>query len=255
MKILKTKESLQIISDTIDKGKGCFFTRFGDNDVMMMSGTDTNGNPLAEKKYGGNKTKWSPSLQKELRESFSINDDIFLKGLSGAYETEEGMYDGVFKSFGYSEALLSKARCFTEQKEFLNPVMFQYLVTFHPNVIKEFVNKHIKGKNILFISGTPVEWGEYILGEIKYYVKSPSKTAYDKIDEWYRGVEEIISERNVDVVIPNCGQCSRVIQKRLYKGGYRGISIDMGSVFDCWGNFPITRTWIRKEGHKVRSNF
>jgi len=256
MKILTTKQSPQLIKDTIDKHNCCFFTRFGDNDVMQISGTDANGNSLAERgEMGGNRTKFSPEQQKELTESFMIKDEMFLKGLSGDYENEEYMYQGVFASFNYKEALENKVRKITDQQTFLNPVPFQYLCTFHPNEIKGFVERYIKGKRVLFISGTPVEWGENILGDISYYVKTPDKGAYDSIDEWYPSVEEILSEHNVDVVIPNCGQASRVIQKRMWKSGFRGISLDMGSVFDCWNNTRITRTWIRLEGHRVREAF
>ena len=74
------------------------------------------------------------------------------------------------------------------------------------------------------------------------------------MDKWYKDVEYMMNEQDIDVIIPNCGQCSRVLQGRIYQSGWRGLSLDMGSLFDVWA-LPIPRTWIRLEGHRVRWAF
>ena len=68
--IKSTEETLFDICRKMDNGERVVYTRFGDNDIMMMSGTDLKGNPLGDKAYGGNRTVYNSHLSTMLRETF-----------------------------------------------------------------------------------------------------------------------------------------------------------------------------------------
>ena len=250
--ILNTTDSLRQITNTLDSGFNVYFTRFGDNDVMQMSGTDLRNRTLAGKSLGGNRTKFSKALQQELLESFTINDDLYLIGLSGEYEKEPGMDKGLFEPFGYNKQLDIKVKMITKRTSFLNPVLFHYLYCFEYKKFQDFVTKYIKGYDILYIGSIEKEIAELELGSIKYYVRTPSKNCYEKIDKWYPKALEYA--RKAQIIIPSCGQATRVIQKRFWNEDINATSIDMGSIFDAMAGLR-TRTWIKLVGDGIKKRY
>lgn len=250
MKILNTTQSLNRLIDRLNNSDRVFFTRYGDNDIMMMSGTDLYGKPLGKKAYGGNRTIWSPQLQKEIMDSFVIKDKNYLKGVSASWAKEPGMEHGCFAGFPYRKNLEQKVTQITDEQEFLIPILFHYLICFKPSIFDAFVDKYIRSKDVMFIGSSPLEHVEKIIGKVKYYVKTPQITAYHSIDKWWPNVEKDIDK--VNMVIPTCGQCSRVVQNRLW--GRDVSSIDMGSLFDALSPKP-TRTWIKKRGDLIRQRY
>jgi hypothetical protein len=56
------------------------------------------------------------------------------------------------------------------------------------------------------------------------------------------------------LVILACGPCANVICYRLYKLGYEGIALDVGSIADCLAGVH-SRAWIREEGDKCRGRY
>lgn len=252
MKIYNTTESLKKIIDQMELHDRVFFTRYGDNDIMMMSGTDPYGQPLGKKRYGGNRTLWTPALQEELLYSFKINDPRYLKGVSGAWAKEAGMRKGVFESFGYKHRLEQMISMFTGEETFLIPILFHYLITFRIDLFEFFINKFIKGKKILFIGSVEPKYLKPIIGDVAYHVKTPQTGAYESIDKWWGGVEDVIDD--VDVVLPNCGQASRVIQGRLWKMKKNVHSIDLGSIFDPLA-MRNSRTCWKLEGWRLRRHY
>lgn len=257
IKTYNSQQSLQIITEAMERGPRAFFTRYGDNDLMMLSGTNMNGVPLtekADKTYGGNKTRFSQALMKDIRESFLIEDPDYLLAASCTWDIEPGMEPGVFAPFKYNRKLAIKLSELTDQREFLLPVVFHYLCLFNIPVFKKWVNKYIRPKRVLYIGSVPQRYVEMMLGPIQGHVRTPKRTAYELRDSWMpRAMDEATSGK-YDVVIPSIGQCTRVIQGKLWKQGAEIHSLDMGSMFDALCDRG-TRTWIREKGWVVRKNY
>ncbi len=255
MKILNTADSLELIRQTIIDQDRCIFTRFGDLDILFASGEHyAPGRPLPTTPMGGNRSVWNKDIQKELHECVAIDDPCFLLGMSGDYEDEPGMVDGVFKSFPTRDTLVRKIKEMTDRTEFLIPVLFQYICLFQPDTFKEFVNDYIRGKKILFIGGVPSPDANVFVGKLDWYVNTPSTDAYSQIDTWWPMVERILDLGEIDIVLPACGQAGRVISKRIYERGDKVVSIDMGSLWDAISR-PTTRTWLREKHHIIAENF
>lgn len=245
IRVLNTSDSLNSLAGRLKESDRVFFSRYGDNDVMMMTGQRLNGQPLDDRPCGGNGTVYSPELQKELAEGFLIKDPNFLKGLCLSYELEPGMKDGVFAPFRYNDRLQMMVESLTDEKLFLSNVLFLYLIMFKREVFEDFLDTYIRPYPKLYIGGVDKRHVQKVIGPCEY-VQTPMKNAYSAIDQWFPQVEEKV--QGVKVVIPSCGQSSRVVNKRLYEMGLNIWSIDFGSLFDAVAGLG-TRTWIREEGH------
>jgi len=254
IKIYNTTQSLKMITDALDKHDKVFYTRYGDNDIMMLTGTDFYNKPLENRKYGGNKTQWSEALQKELYTAFAIKDPCYLKGVSYNWELEPGMREGLFASFNYKGALRDKLRTITKEDKFLIPVLFHYLIVFKPDIFQNFINKYIKPYKKLFIGCIDKDIVERVVGKIDYYVQTPEITAYNDINNWWPKVEEALQDKKLKVVLPNCGQSSRVIQGRLWSKDLKIRSLDLGSIFDPIAGKP-TRTCWKMAGNLVKMRY
>jgi len=251
IKILNTTDSLKVVKDNFDNHDRVFFTRFGDCDIIMLSGTDLKGDVLTQAKaWGGNRTIWSKDIQRELKESFTIDHPQYMQGLSCSWETEEGMKNGLFANFKYKERLEQKALQYNKKDVYLSPVLFHYLMCFKNKVFNDFVDQYISGKKILYIGSTPVNHAEKIVGPIAHSVVTPPTNAYYNINEWWTEVEKILKNEDIDVVIPSAGQSSRVISKRIFKMGTKVHSLDLGSIFDIFKK--PTRTWLKMKGEELQ---
>ena len=257
IKILNTTNSLKSITDILDRGENVYFSRYGDNDIMMMSGTRLDNSPLgSEQAFGGNKTIFSIELQRELIEAFQINNPNYLIGVSCTWEKEIGMDKGCFEPFPYKNQLEQKINLFTNKEEFLIPILFHYLICFKPQIFDLFVEKYIKTRNVLFVGSSDKEHVEKLIGHINHYVETPKTTAYNQIENiWSEILIVLKNNPGINMIIPTSGQCSRVLTKRLWN--YKGLNIsviDMGSLFDGLSTTP-TRTWIKLKGHLLRERY
>lgn len=249
-KVLDTATSLEALSQRLVSSDRVFYTRFGDNDIIMAH--DKNVGVL-----GNNQTRWSPELQQEMLESIAINDPDYLKAFSLDYPLEPGMMQGLFAPFEAQDyigkqELEEKLNAIAEPDELYNPVLFHYLAVFRTQAFRGFLDLYIRPRRKMFIGNCSKEQMEKMFGPIDFYVKTPAKNAYDSIDEWWPQVEKDIDK--VDVVLPCAGQATRVVQKRLWHLGARVHSIDIGSVVDALDN-QTTRTWIRLKGWVVKQAF
>ena len=185
-----------------------------------------------------------------MQESFKIMDEDYLKGASTRWDKEPGMVDGFHAPFKHSPILINALRGMSNERHFLLPVLFQYIIITRPKIFDNFVENYIKPYEKLFIGCVDPKKAEKIIGKIEHYVNVPSKNAYGSINSWYPQVQKIIDTKNIKVVIPNAGQATRVIQKRLWATGKDLWSFDMGSIFDAWEtNLP--RTWLRMKAHEI----
>lgn len=242
MKIHDTTESLRALTKALDTSPGVFYTRFGDGDIYMMTGRQ------------GNNHRWSPQLQRELRESLNIRDEFYMKGLSLEYPAEPGMVEGLFAPHRTTPDLQRRINHVlnTGETEFYSPVLFHYLAVFKPDILRDFLDRYVRPFTKLFIGNCKKENMEKLFGKISHYVQVPRQNAYGSIREWWPKVEDCLD--NVEVILPAAGYASRVIQKKLWNLGLPVHSIDFGSIVDAVDG-QFTRTWTKLKGPQVKEYF
>ena len=160
--------------------------------------TDQYRRPL-NRPMGGNKTIFSFPLQLEMTESYKIQDPNYLKGASTRWDKEPMMTDGFHAPFKHSPVMISALQKLTNDKKFLLPVLFQYLIIARPKIFDNFVETYIKPHEKLFIGCVDPKNVEKIIGKVNHYVNVPSKNAYGSINSWYPQVKKIIEERSISL--------------------------------------------------------
>jgi len=230
MKVSKTLETIRKLSLMMVDDERLFFSRFGDGDIFIMSGK---GESLHDK---------NENLARELIDSIQIKDPRYLKGVAVNYEREKHMKPGMFAPHKNSDDLEKMLVSFTDENCFESAVAFHYAYCFYRDLFDEFIDKHIRGKRIMYIGSTTKKNMEDLFGAIKYFVKTPERNSYNQIDSIWSQVLDNVSD--CDIVIPSSGMTSRVINKRLWNLGVNLKSIDFGSIVDD-ADGKTTRTWIR----------
>lgn len=243
METKTTVETYYTLISKLEKSSKVYYTRFGDADFFIMNGRNTQDH------------KYSPELSRELIESFNIKDPDYLLGAAINHKNEPGMYRGVFQVFDYNDSMVNELFknpkiVISQDDVFENAIMPHYLSVFRQELIIKFLDDYIRPKSKMYIGCVPEINAKKVVGEIDYHVTTPSKDAYSTIDSWWPKVLENID--NVDVCIPACGQAGRVVQKRLWNLDKKNHSIDIGSIVDV-ADGKNTRTWIKKEGNKVKN--
>ena len=238
-------ESIEYLSYMLDTNKKVFYSRFGDGCLCAL---------VLQR---GARHAASPELAAEMKESFLIEDELFIKAASVGYPFEKGMAPGMFieGSVGggsYSDGLKGKALKVTSERSFYNPIVFHYLSVFDPATLKFFINNYIKPKKKMFIGSNSKKSMETLYGKIDFYIQTPEKEAYYSIDEWWPKVVKDVDK--CEVVLPSAGAASRIMSKRLWEHGSEIHCIDIGSLNDAISG-KASRTWIKMVGvNKIIGN-
>jgi len=253
--IYSTEKTLQIIQKKIDLDGSVYFTRYGDGDIIHMSGTDLNGKKIDKNRAdGGNGTKYTPQLEKDLQTTFKIEAPNYLKAVSLFWKSEPGMSKGLFEAFPYKDKLERKIRAFTARTDWLNPVVFHYLITFRPDLFDPFCDKYIKPLNKLYIGCVNPKSLEPIFGKSHSWIETIETNAVQQTDWIWEQTQKAIEKHKPDLIIPSCGQASRAITGRLWKAKYEGSVIDFGSLVDVFGG-RASRTWIKLKGDEILKRY
>lgn len=252
--IHSTGKTLEIIKSAIEEYGNVYFTRYGDGDIIQMSGTDLNGQPIHGISFGNNKTIHTPQLEKDLITAFKITAPNYLKGVSLNWENEPGMAKGLFESFNEKKTLYNKISKFTTEKDFLNPIVFHYLITFLPEVFDKFCEDYIKPIKKLYVGCVPAKNLECIFGNVDYHILTVPENAVAQTKWIWEETKRVVEKYKPDLVIPSCGQTSRVITGKLWNNGYNGSVIDFGSLVDVFEDRP-SRTWIRMKGAEIKARY
>lgn len=249
MKILTTSESLYCLEAALVYSPKVSYVRFGDVDVLLTEGIDP-GRPL-----GKNGTVQTPKLTEELRESLHIEDPYYMRGVSGVYETEPGMVDGLFAPFSNKDSLEKILYEQTASRVFFSPVLFHYLGVFRPEVLQHFIMAHIKYESKMFVGCCSKANMEKFFGKIDVYVETPITNSYGSIDEWWPQIDQ--NYEGVKVVLSCTGQASRVVAKRLWELDAIVHCFDFGSIVAAIDNDPhhTKRTCWKMKGDEVRRFF
>jgi len=241
MKTKTTQETYDHLCESLNTNSKVYYSRFGDGDFNIMNG-------LREKMH-----QWSPELQQELIEAFSINDDLYIKGCMVNYPLEPGMTRGLFAPATNNQQIenwLIENQKVAPDSIFDSHIMFHYISVFKPELMIDFLDTYIRPKEKMFIGSVPKESIERLVGPIKYYVQVPPRDCYYSINDWWPQVVENI--HNVELCLPAAGMAGRVINKRLWNLNVDVHSIDLGSVIDAACNIS-TRTWIDRVGNKIKN--
>lgn len=239
LSVKSTIETYQTLVELLRKEKKLYFLRYGDGEFVSMMGHD-------HRNYN-----FSPEMQQELIECFSIEDPQFLIASVINIQNEKGMSRGLFARFGMNNSLeeyVLENQLQNQTGVYESPVMFHYLSVFKPKLIYQFFEEFVRPEKKMFIGSTPQQTAEKLYGPIDIYVPVPAKHAYDSIDNWWSEIEKQVDA--VSLVIVSAGAASKVIGKRLWYLDKEIHLLDVGSLVDAV-EMNVTRTWIRLKGHKI----
>lgn len=232
-------DSLETIEQKLSSGSRLFYCRFGDGEIFILNDGYTRDH------------SHNPALTEAMKSVWSIDDPDFLKGVAVWYPTEPEMTKQVFAPFRIYRKLEDILLKFgaKEGAVYENFVVFHYLSLFDPKRMVAFLNNYVRPKKKLFIGSSDPEAVKYVFGEIDYYVQTPAEDAYSSFDEWFPKVKQYLDK--VELVLPATGASTKIVMDRLWKMGYQGVCLDMGSVADVT-QLRGTRTWITLLGHRSR---
>jgi len=221
--------------ELLDTHKKVYYCRFGDGDINIMSG---NGRCIEHAA--------SPELQKELVESFTIEDSNYLRGVM----VKEPIFDG--------HQLRTRNN---SPDEMIAINLLTYIAVEQQELMVDFLDRFIRPKKKLFIGSVEKNAMERLVGKIDYYVKIPVAEvneqtifpgAYYFIDEWWPKVLDVIDD--VELVLPSAGMAGRVITKRLWNLDKDIHSIELGSMVDAVVGKMSRSIWAKNNNdEKIRN--
>jgi len=238
MKIIKTTASLAILKEKINTENKVFYIRFGDNDIFQMTGIGRKGRSIQGKSIGSNRTLYSSRLANDIKASFIIKDDNFMKAVTLDWDLEEGMTGRLFGR-KKPQVLYKYVRKLTDEEIFYHPVVFHYLFIFHRSLFEDFLDNYINTRKVLFVGRMT-----YPGRMFKNYKQIKTKDENCYYDDRDRVLKQI-QHSQFDIIILACGQLGRAIAHELWNMDRNFHCIDLGSIVDYYDG-RVTRGWIRK---------
>ena len=231
-KLISRKDSIDIIINKLKKREVFTFVRYGDADYMMMY------NGSVGKTIGGNnRFLVTQRFQKELIDSYNIEDRNYLIGTSFGDMSERS----TFKNIREERLPLLQQRTEMLSVGCLMDSFIEDIERF-----KLFTQEMCK-TSTMFVGCYNHSNLEVAYGAIKVYIQTPKQNSYAEIDRIYQEVLNGLSK--VDKIVLSAGQSSRIIVKRLYETCKEITIIDVGSVSDMLVmNTPIINT-ISQRSH------
>jgi hypothetical protein len=231
-------ETLAVLKKEIIDKERVFYVRFGDGDLLLMNG----GN---DKFHAYNK-----KLQEQLVQSFKITDECYIKGLAVNYPIEKGMKPGLFAPFEYNEKLAKVVKRFTKERNFYNPVVFQYLYVFDKFSFNKFFQQFIH-RAVIFVGCIDAKLIEKLI-DLNVYtsIETKAKDSFDDFDTIEKQLIEAIKKYpKPPLVICATGLTTRALAKSVYQSNVNCYFIDIGSVVDAAAGLE-TRKWIKLNNEK-----
>ena len=236
------QETLNELRDKLRAESKVCYVRFGDGDFNIMS----NSGRCIEHDY-------SPELQTELLESFTINEPGYIRGAM----VNEATFNGQIledRKLEENNAILEFIDKTIDDKEFklYSHVLLTFAAVRSQEIFIKFLDEFIRPKKKMFIGSVDKESIEKLVGPVDYYVKIPVaevdeqgvfRGAYYSIDEWWPKVLEHIED--VDLVLPTAGMAGRVACKRIWNLDVDVHCIELGSIVDAVID-KESRGWIAR---------
>ena len=231
MKTVDMQQTLDYLYEKLNVDSKVYYSRFGDGDFEIMKG---NRDMMHQ---------YSPELAEELKQSFGINDENYIRGTMFNESTYNGTQLVQQRPENFDHIFQVIKDNFSNHEEFTlySHVLFTYIVMHDQDVFLDFIQKFIRPKRKLFIGSIKKSSIERLVGSVDYYVMIPPKDAYYSIDKWWPKVLECVDD--VDLVLPAGGMAGRVIQKRLWNLNKEVHSIELGSMVDVLDDLK-TRSWM-----------
>lgn len=231
MKTIDMRDTLNYLYEKLDSESKVYYSRFGDGDFEIMKGK-------REMMH-----RYSPELAEELRESFGILDDNYIRGTMFNEPTYNGRElvhqspDNFKDLFGFIQNNYENFNDFI----LYSHVLLTYIFIHEQDIFLDFMNNFIRPKRKLFIGSIKKSSIERLVGEVHHLVETPSRDAYYNIEDWWPKVLGCIDD--VDLVLPAAGMAGRVVQKRLWNLDKNVHSIELGSMVDTVDDLN-TRSWM-----------
>ncbi len=230
----------KIVNIIAKKEKGAYF-RFGDGDVVLANGQNDSYQ------------KFNVSLQREMREAFSLNGENILKCLPlGCKEMggwEKGMFPGnheqpyewCLEMIGLAAPLWNG-----EMNDVYSMTALAHCATNRIDLCMEFLQFLKRSNCCLFVGNgkIPSSLIELLFGPQCQFIQTPSDNSYDAIDrieqECLEASEAVLGYK---LIVTSMGCSGRALQKRLWHKLDNVFLFDFGSLMDaiCGWN---TRDWI-----------
>lgn len=229
-------ETLALIEKNIAEQAICFYLRFGDGDLLVMDGGNDKFN------------KHSKELQQKLTEAFQIQQPNYIKGLAVNYPLEKGMQPGLFAPFEYNEKLAGIVKKHSKERNFYNPVVFQYLYVFDKARFDQFFSS-LSNRKVIFVGSVQKEVIEKLISNTVFiHIETPSSDSFNEFDriseELLYALQDLANYELPPLVICACGLTTRALARYLITLGLPFVFLDIGSVVDAAANNP-TRKWIK----------
>lgn len=232
------QKSFDLFFEKFKTGEPFYFVRFGDGEFVTMMGKE-------HRNY-----KYNPNLAKEIEESIRIEDPNYVVSLPVNFVFDEFWASGLYKPYNFQDKMIQMFydRNFPLNKVYHNAFFFQCILVLKSKQLQPLFFDYVRPMKKMFVGGASKEDAEKLYGRIDYYIQTPFKHAYERIDEWWPLVEKNMND--VELIIPAIGSSSNVVQLRLWQAGVRCYVIDFGSMIDAVG-MKKTRGWLKKQGHKI----
>ena len=242
-------ETLETIKEIILNEKKGALLRFGDGDIALANGARSGSH------------EFSLELQKEMIETFGMNDPCILKTLPflnyefggpeveffyGKNQLNEEKYNYVFQ--------VAQPIWGAEIENVYSPLALAYTSVAMPTECIDFL-KFLRSQNCeLFIGNRATLRGNIsLLFRSCQIVGTPSKCAYKEIDRIEQECLEKIPAQSTDyrVIIVSCGNTGRVLIKRLWPQLDNVFFFDFGSLMDALCGLKC-RGWIKTTHFNAR---
>ena len=235
--IVSSLETLKTIRFHIQSELPGAYLRFGDGDVLLMIGSQDSYQ------------KSSNKLSYEMREAFELNGSGIYKCLaihSEKYGYDEGMEYGNHKNRDdLAYLLLSKTFQYFIGEKIYSPVALHFAASNSKKTAKEFL-KILKIHTSLFIGNGNIKDDTIhkLFGEVNR-VNTPSRNAYDKIDQIETECINMIDKKSkFQVIVIAMGCSGRILTKRLMHDNNNCFYFDFGSLIDGFEG-DLSRKWLR----------
>ncbi|MHA1987697.1 MAG: hypothetical protein ACW98D_13765 [Promethearchaeota archaeon] len=248
IKVNSLQTTLEKLYELLSTETKVYYCRFGDGDFNIMSGIGRCIEHAA-----------SPELQKELIESFMIDDPNYIKGVMVNEPTFNGVELQQVNPTNNLRTINFIGSLYDNRKELVldSHVLLTWMAICKQEIMMDFLDRFIRPKKKLFIGSVDKNEIEKLVGKIDYYVEIPCAKveeqkvfpgAYYFIDEWWPKVLECIDD--VELVLPTAGMAGRVITKRLWNLNKNIHSIELGSMVDAVVG-KMSRSIWKRTGDKI----
>ena len=234
-----------------EENKNFSYVRFGDGDLFMIFDIYKEDSQKDGTVGKWNRFEVTPKLQSELTEAFNIVDDNYM--VASVMNQDNNEIDMVGTNNRLVESYYENI---SNEKVILKDWFFHHFVFIHSFAnyfdgpwahhdigFKQMIEKFIKPKKVMYVSGYYPDEFKNLFGEVDCFIETPKQNSYESIDEWYPKLLE--KSFDMDVVLLATGFSSRVVTKRLWNDNRNLQVLDLGSIIDGLRN-NYNRLWLQR---------